>query len=172
MGPQRPFGLHEAFIRALRRIDLVVVLVKAHCFLLEWIAIEHLQDPQGHLVTIRWDEGDPCRRFTHLAEPAFPTPVASRTLRHQKAFCYRFNALWRVLSKNRYQLSTPAEGLHNVCTIGLNQGLAQREVSSSFANGGTNTGSDADLSSDWGGIGDLAVPCSHERPAKDRPVDL
>jgi len=86
MGPQRPFGLHEAFIRALRRIDLVVVLVKADCFLLEWIAIEHLQDPEGHLVTIRWDEGDPCRRFTHLAEPAFPPPVASRILRHQKAF--------------------------------------------------------------------------------------
>jgi hypothetical protein len=64
----------------------VVVLVKAYCFLLEWVAIEHLEDPEGHLVTIWWDEGDPCRRFTHLAEPAFPPPVASRIVMHHKAF--------------------------------------------------------------------------------------
>jgi hypothetical protein len=56
--------------------------------------------------------------------------------------------------------------------LGLKQGVTQREQSSSFANRGTNAGAVADLSTDLDGIGDLAVPCSHERPAKDRPVDL
>jgi hypothetical protein len=64
----------------------VVVLVKANCFLLGWITIEHLENPEGHLVTVRWDESDPCCGFIHLAEPAFPPPVASWILRHHKAF--------------------------------------------------------------------------------------
>jgi hypothetical protein len=129
MGSQRSFGFHQAFIRALGRINLVVVLMEADCFLLGWIAIEHLQDPKGHLVTIRWDEGDPCRRFTHLAEPAFPPPVASRTLKHQKAFV-AVSMPSGVRSKGRYQLSTPAEGLHNVCTTGLYEAVTQEELSS------------------------------------------
>lgn len=91
MGPQRSLGFHEAFFGALGRIDLVVVLVKADCFLLGWIAIEHLEDPEGHLVTIRWDEGDPCCRFTHLAEPAFPLRLPSRSLATTKHFM-PFNA--------------------------------------------------------------------------------
>jgi hypothetical protein len=83
-----------------------------------------------------------------------------------------FNALWCVLLHDRYYVSTPAEGLDNACTIGVSQAVTERELSLSSPTAKPTPGQTRILSTDWGGIGDLAVPCSHERPAKDRPVDL
>jgi hypothetical protein len=83
-----------------------------------------------------------------------------------------FNALWCVRSKIDISHQPQVKVYTMFAQLGANGGSPSENCPRPFANCYAHTGTDADLSSDWDGIGDLAVPYSYERPAKDRSVDL